>query len=156
MSSQGLQFLPTFSWILVSKNICLVFLMMFLKILQSSTYFETLYFSSSPWYSSFHHNYEYFAILTIFEYLNQILSILLVNFYTICSRFFLLDMYSIFSTLMNLMSPARNFFSSLLFLTIVFFSFFFLSQQFITWGAMVVHAYRRNYVWSINTLTFFI
>ena len=34
--------------------------------------------------------------------------------------------------------------------------FFFLVQQFITWGAMVVRAYRRNYVWSVNTLTFFI
>ena len=33
--------------------------------------------------------------------------------------------------------------------------FFFLSQQFITRGAMAVRAYRRNYVWSINTLTFF-
>ena len=32
--------------------------------------------------------------------------------------------------------------------------FFFLSQQFITQGMMAVHAYRRNYVWSINTLTF--
>ena len=31
---------------------------------------------------------------------------------------------------------------------------FFLSQQFIIWGVMAVHAYRRNYVWSINTLTF--
>jgi len=33
--------------------------------------------------------------------------------------------------------------------------FFFLSQQFITQGMMAVCAYRRNYVWSINTLTFF-
>ena len=33
--------------------------------------------------------------------------------------------------------------------------FFFLSQQFITWGMMAVCAYRRNYVWSINTLNFF-
>jgi len=32
--------------------------------------------------------------------------------------------------------------------------FFFLSQQFITWGAIAVRAYRRNYVWSIDTLTF--
>ena len=32
--------------------------------------------------------------------------------------------------------------------------FFFLSQQFITWGVMAVCAYKRNYVWSINTLTF--
>ena len=32
--------------------------------------------------------------------------------------------------------------------------FFFLSQQFITQGVMAVCAYRRNYVWSINTLTF--
>ena len=35
------------------------------------------------------------------------------------------------------------------------FFIFFLSQQFITRGAMAVRAYRRNYVWSINTLTFF-
>ena len=32
--------------------------------------------------------------------------------------------------------------------------FFFLSQQFIILGVMIVCAYRRNYVWSINTLTF--
>jgi len=37
---------------------------------------------------------------------------------------------------------------------ISFYIFFFLGQQFITRGAMAVHAYRRNYVWSINTLTF--
>ena len=36
----------------------------------------------------------------------------------------------------------------------VFSFFFFLNQQFITRGAMVVCAYRRNYVWRINTLTF--
>ena len=35
-----------------------------------------------------------------------------------------------------------------------FFFLFFLSQQFITQGVIAVHAYRRNYVWSINTLTF--
>jgi len=34
-------------------------------------------------------------------------------------------------------------------------NFFFLSQQFITWSMMAVHAYRRNYVWSINILIFF-
>jgi len=36
------------------------------------------------------------------------------------------------------------------------FFFIYLVQQFITWGAMAVCAYRRNYVWSVNTLTFFI
>ena len=36
----------------------------------------------------------------------------------------------------------------------IWYIFFFLTQQFITWGAMVVHAYRRNYIWSINILTF--
>ena len=36
----------------------------------------------------------------------------------------------------------------------IWYIFFFLSQQFITWGAIAVHAYRRNYVWSINILTF--
>jgi len=39
-------------------------------------------------------------------------------------------------------------------LSLLFVTFFFCSQQFITQGTMVVHAYRRNYVWSINTLTF--
>ena len=42
MSFQELQFFPAISWILILKNAYLVFLTMLLKILQSSTCFETL------------------------------------------------------------------------------------------------------------------
>ena len=93
-----------------------------LKTLQSLTCFETLYFSSSLWYSLFHHNLECFVILTIFKYLYQIFSISSVNSCTIYSRFSLLEMCSVFSSLIDSMNPARKFFSSSsLFLTIVCF-----------------------------------
>ena len=121
MSSQGLQFFSAISWILVSKKICLVFLMILLKFLQSLTCFETLYFSSFLWCSLFYHDFEYFVILTIFEYLNQILLVFSVNSCTVCSRVFLLEMCSMFSPLIASMSSAIKFFSCLLFLTIIYF-----------------------------------
>ena len=37
---------------------------------------------------------------------------------------------------------------------VFFFFFFILSQQFITQDTIAVCAYRRNYIWSINTLAF--
>ena len=57
----------------------------------------------------------------IFEFLNQIISILLANLYIIHSRISLLVMWFIFSPLIAIISSAMNFFSSLLFLTIVCF-----------------------------------
>ena len=106
---------------MVSKNAHLVFLTTFLKIFQSLTCFETLYFSSSLWHSLYYHNFKCIVILIIFGCLNQIFSILSANSYTICSRFSLLEMCSVFSPLMNSMSLARKLFSSLLFLMIIYF-----------------------------------
>jgi len=121
MSSQRLLFLPVISWIFALKNSYLVFLTTFLKVFQSSKCLDNLYFSSSLIYSLFHHNFECLVILTIFECLNQILSVLCVNSYTTCSRSFLLVMCSIFNLLTDLVSSAIKFLSSSLFLTIVCF-----------------------------------
>ena len=78
MSFQEPLFLPTISWILESKNTHLVFLTMLLKVFQSSNHLKVLYFSSSLWYFLFHYNFECLVILTTFEWLNQILFVLLV------------------------------------------------------------------------------
>ena len=80
------------------------------------------YFESFPlWCSLFYHNFECLVSLTIFECLNQISSVLCVNSCTTCSRSSLLAMCSIFNLLMDSMSSAMKFLSSLLFLTIVHF-----------------------------------
>ena len=92
MSSQRLWFLATISWILVLKNSCLVFLTMLLKFFQSSTHFETQYLTSLLLHSLFHYDLECFVILMIFEFLNQILSILSVNLFIIYLRTSLLVM----------------------------------------------------------------
>ena len=121
MSSQRLQFLPTISWILVSKNTHLVFLTMLLKFPQSLTYFETLYLSSLLWYFLFYHDFKYFMILIVFECLNQILLVSSVNSCTVCLRISLLEIYSVLSLLIASISSAMKFLSSLLFLMIVYF-----------------------------------
>ena len=79
------------------KKHMLVLLIVLLKFFQSSSLFKSLYF------------------------LNQILFILLVNSCTTCSRTFLLEIFSILSSLINSMSSVINLFSSSLFLTIVYF-----------------------------------
>ena len=116
MSFQGLQFFAAISWILVLKKTCLVFLTMLLKFFQFLTCFETLYLSSSLWYFLFYYDFECFVILTIFKYLNQILS---ANSCTVHSRVSLLEMCFMFSLLTASMSSAMKFF--LLFLTIICF-----------------------------------
>jgi len=121
MSSQGPLFFPAISWILVSRNLCLVFLVVLLKFLQSSTHFEAWYLSSTLLHSLFHYYLESFVILMIFEFLNQISSILSVNLCMICSRTSLLVMWSVFSPLIVIISSTMDFFSSLPFLTIVCF-----------------------------------
>ena len=121
MSFQRPQFLTTISWILVSKNLYLVFLTMLLKFFQSSTHFEAWYLTSLLLHSLFYHNLECFVILMIFEFLNQILSILSVNLFMIYLRTSLLVMWAIFSPLIASISLAMKFFSSLLFLMIVYF-----------------------------------
>ena len=121
MSSQGPQFLLVISWILVLKNLCLVFLTILLKFSQSLTHFENQYLSSPLLHSSFHHILECLVILTIFKFLNQIFSVLSVNLYMIQLRSYLLVIWSVFSSLIAVIISAMNFSSSLLFLTIVYF-----------------------------------
>jgi len=83
--------------------------------------FETLYLLRALWQSSFHHNFKYLVILTIFKYLNQIWLVLLVNSCTISSRTSLLKICPVSSLLIKLLSSTREFDSSMLFLTIVCF-----------------------------------
>ena len=68
-----------------------------------------------------HYNFECLVILTTFEYLNQILSMLYANSCITCSRFSLLEICFMFRLLTELMSSVRKFLSSLLFLMIVYF-----------------------------------
>jgi len=60
-------------------------------------------------------------ILTIFECLNQICLVLLVNSWTISLRTFLLEIHSVLSSLIELLSFIRKFDSFMLFLKIVCF-----------------------------------
>ena len=121
ISSHGSFLLFKISCILASKNSCLVFLTAFLKFFQSSKYLEVLYISKYLWQFLFHHNFEYLVVLTIFECLNQMLSILYVNSCTICSRSFLLLMLLVLDLLTDLITSAMKLISFLLFLMIVHF-----------------------------------
>ena len=102
------------------KNSHLIFLTILLKFFQSSKYLEDLYFSNPLWYSSLHYNFEYLVILTIFECLSQILSILCMNSCTSCSKSSLLLMWSGLSLLTDLIILVINLIY-LLFLMIVCF-----------------------------------
>jgi len=56
------------SWIFRLKNICFIFLTVFLNCLQSSMHFEDLYFSRSLLQFKFHQLLECLVILIVFEY----------------------------------------------------------------------------------------
>jgi len=101
ISSQGPEFLSKIFWIFWSKKVCLVFLIVLLKLFQSSTCFKVLYFSSSLWKLLFHYAFECFVMLTTFESLNYILSISLANVCTICLRTSLLGIFSVLSYMMT-------------------------------------------------------
>ena len=93
ISFYSLLLLLTIFWILVSKNSYLVFLTTLLKFFQSSKHLEDLYFSNPLWHSSLHYDFKYLVILTTFECLSQILSVLCTISCTNCSRSFLLPIY---------------------------------------------------------------
>ena len=84
------------------KNSYLIFLTILLKFFQSSKHLEDLYFSNPLWHSLLHHDFECLVILTIFECLSQILSVLCMNSCTSCLRSFLLLMWSGLSLLTDL------------------------------------------------------
>ena len=113
ISSQELWFIDAISWILLSKNVCLVFLTVLLKFFQFLSLFKSLYFSSSLWHSLFHHNFECFVILIIFKFLNQILFVLSANPCTTWSKASLFEIFSVLRPLIDSMSSVMNLFSSL-------------------------------------------
>ena len=64
ISSQGPWLLLVISWILRLKNALLVVLTAFLKVFQSSSFLDALYFSRDWLHSLFHHFLECFIMLT--------------------------------------------------------------------------------------------
>ena len=119
MSFQGLLLLFVISWVFESKKLCFVFLMVFLNFFQSLICLDCWKCSRSLQHYSFHHSFECLVMLRIFEYLYHNLSIALANYWTIWSRIFLLQMFSVFISLMISISLFTNLFSSSLFLTSV-------------------------------------
>ena len=79
MSFQKLWFLEAISWILSSKNTCLISFIAFLNYFQSLTCLDDLYFVSFILQKLFHHSLECFVILMSFKCLNQIWSVISVN-----------------------------------------------------------------------------
>ena len=86
ISSHGPHFLFVISSIFLSKNEHLDFLTILLKSFQFSKLQDYWYFCNIYWQSLFHHALEYLVILTVFEYLNQMSSILVTKCWTTSSK----------------------------------------------------------------------
>ena len=68
----------------------------------------------------------------------------------------LVNLFTTINTVLYLFFYSNFVMKSTIIYAYSFFFFFFLSQQFITQDVMAVHAYKRNYIQSINILIFFI
>ena len=73
--AQGPQPLLVISWIFRLKNVCFVFLTIFLNCFQSSIHFEDLYFLRSLLQFKSHQLLEHLVILTVFKYWAHKLSV---------------------------------------------------------------------------------
>ena len=116
ISSHGLHFLFVISSILSSKKVCLDFLTMLLKSFQFSRLCVCQYLFNVWLQSSFHHALECLVMLTIFECLIYMFSILITRCWTTSSKDLVSWMDIIFKFLINWMRSSMNWFSSSLFL----------------------------------------
>ena len=114
ISSYGLHFLFMTLSILSSKKVCLDFLTVLLKSFQFSRLCVYQYLFSVWWQSSFHQALEYLVMLTVFEYLNHISSILVAKCQTTSSKDLVSWIDVVFKFLMTWMRSSMNQFSSLL------------------------------------------
>ena len=80
-----------------------------------------MYISKYLWQFSFHYDFKYLVILTIFACLHQVLSVLFANSCTMYLRSSLLLIWLVLSLLIDSMTLATKLISLLLFLTIVYF-----------------------------------
>ena len=83
INSYGPHFLFAILFILLSKKVYLEFFTIFLKFFQFSRLYVCWYLFSVLWQFSFHQVLKCLVILTIFEYLNYMSSILIERFQTI-------------------------------------------------------------------------
>ena len=121
ISFHGLWLLLAISWIFRSKNTCLVFLTIVLNCFQFSIYLKDLHLSRYLVYLLSYHLLECLIILTIFELLIQICSVVWARDKTVFSRNSIFEILFVLISLKALINSSTNFFSSLLFLTIVCF-----------------------------------
>ena len=119
ISSQGLHFLFTISWILRSKKDFFIFLTILQNFFQFSMLFENLQFARSLLYSSFHQLLECFMILTIFEFFNQVRSTMLAKSITTFSNLSMFEMFDMSNFEKDAMTSLMNLSSFSLFLVIV-------------------------------------
>ena len=101
MSFQGLHFLLAISSIFPSKKFCFVFLTIPLNLFQSPSCLDCLYVSKSLWQLLSYHALEFLVMFITLECLCHILSILLVNDWTMVLRVSTLSKESVLSLLME-------------------------------------------------------
>ena len=116
MSSQDFLFFKVISWVLLSKNDCLVFLTVFLKSFQFETNLETWYASSLAVYLLFHQSLDYLVILTHFVCLLHIVLSKWANVFTTLSSNWLSLIAKVLMFLRLALSCLIRFFSSSLLL----------------------------------------
>ena len=112
ISSHGPHFLSTISSIFSSKKEYFAFLTVLLKSFQFSRLWDCQYLYSVWQQSSFYQALECLVILTIFECLNQISSILVAKSWTTSSNDSTFWIDEVFKFLMNWMRSSINQFSS--------------------------------------------
>ena len=112
ISSHGPYFLFTISSILSSKKICLDFLTVFLKSFQFSRLCVCQYLFSVLQQFSFYQALECLVMLTIFEYLNHMSSILIERFQMISSKVSEFWIDEVFKFLILWVRSSRNRLSS--------------------------------------------
>jgi len=117
MSSYRLHFLFAILSIFSSKKEHLDFLTVLLKSFQFSRLRDCQYLYSIWWQSSFYYALECLVILTIFECLNQMFSILVAKSWTISFKNSAFWINKVFKLLINWMRSSINQFSSSLSLT---------------------------------------
>ena len=115
MSSQDLLFLFVISWIFELNKFHFVFLIVFLNFFQLSICLDCQKCSRSLQHCSFHYSFECLVILIIFECLYHNLFMVLANSWTIWLRTFLLQMFSVF---ISLMVSISFFYKFILFFTV--------------------------------------
>ena len=112
ISSHGPHFLFTILSILLLKKIHLDFLTVFLKSFQFSRLYVCWYLFSILWQFLFHQALECLVMLTIFECLNYMSSILIKRFWMISSKVSEFQMDEVFKFLILWMRFSRNRLSS--------------------------------------------